>query len=167
MLAVVKGNLAAPAPALAYTLETTRARGRDNESGAVRVVWQGEVGHTAAVLLARGGAAPDPAARDALLEAQDFLRVLLADGPRPAQAVLAAARGVGIAEKTLRRAKIALGVAAQHETFGAGGTWWWALPPHVATPGEHGHAPAHGVPTHPGPAPNPHPLLSRLPSPHS
>jgi len=118
VLAVAKGNLAGVVPALAYRLESAGA------PGAVRVVWEGPVEHTAATLLGPSAGGADPVARDALGEAASFLRALLADGPRPAREVLAAAREAGLAGITVRRAKVALGVVAQKES---GGGWRWEL----------------------------------------
>ena len=119
VLAVTKGNLAGSAPALAYTLESSGA------SAAMRVVWHGPVEHTAATLLAARSAGAARVRGAALAEAMAFLRGLLADGPRPAQEVLAAARRAGHAENTLRRGKLMLRVMGHKDGHGG---WWWALP---------------------------------------
>jgi putative DNA primase/helicase len=92
----------------------------------VRVVWQGPARHTAATLLAVAPEASDAAERDARAEAVAFLEAALANGPRPAARLLEAARRAGLAEKTVRRAKVALGVEARKD--GARGGWWWGLP---------------------------------------
>jgi len=57
-----------------------------------------------------------------------FLRQLLADVPVEAEAVKAAAREAGISEKTLQRAKDALGVISDRTGFGPDGRWTWVLP---------------------------------------
>lgn len=63
-------------------------------------------------------------------EAEDFLRAELATGPRPAKDVRAAARELGIAERTLERAKARLGVTSQRVGgTGGRGSWDWALLP--------------------------------------
>jgi hypothetical protein len=135
VLAVVKGNLAAPAPALAYTLETVAVEAKDVDATAVRVAWQGTVRHTAATLLGAASEGSEAAGRDARGEAMAFLVTALADGPQPVAPLMEAARKAGLAEKTVRRAKVALGVVARKE---GGGGWWWLLPPKVATPPQGG-----------------------------
>jgi len=50
---------------------------------------------------------------DALSEAKQFLTDILEDGPREVQSVKGEARKVGVSERTLRRAKAALGVVAK------------------------------------------------------
>lgn len=79
-------------------------------------------------------------ARDALAEAErpdedrspredatDFLKAILASGPIPVETIFAAARKEGIAEKTLKRAKAALGVKSVRIGFGPGSKCQWAL----------------------------------------
>jgi hypothetical protein len=61
-------------------------------------------------------AAPD-ADRAALTDAVEFLRAALADGERPATEVLNEATALGIAERTLRRARKALGVQVRRQGF--------------------------------------------------
>ena len=60
-------------------------------------------------------------------EAAEFLKTLLAAGPLPAQEVLNAARGAGIARATLKRAKAKIGVVSRRDGFGPDGSWEWAL----------------------------------------
>ena len=79
-------------------------------------------------------AAAQPAAgadEDALAETTEFLRALLANGPRSALAVQAAAQEQGVSERALRRAKKALGVVVSRVGFGRDGVWHWALPPRL------------------------------------
>jgi hypothetical protein len=91
ILALTKGNLARPAPALAFRLEDVPG------ATIARVVWDGETPWTATELLhAQGEAADDGAARRSVVdEARDWLRAALAAGPRPASELRqeAAARG--------------------------------------------------------------------------
>ncbi|MBI4491368.1 MAG: AAA family ATPase [Chloroflexi bacterium] len=116
ILASTKSNLSEPPPALAYHLEAVA-------SGAVRVVWEGAVQHTASSLLAQSA---DGEERGALAEARDFLREVLADGPRPARDVQREARDASITEITLRRARSGL-VKIERAGFGAAMKTTWSL----------------------------------------
>jgi hypothetical protein len=70
----------------------------------------------------------DDAAKDAGAEARGaaelFLKLCLADGPEPADNILAEARRAEIAERTLRRAKASLGVKSVRTSEGV---WEWTL----------------------------------------
>jgi putative DNA primase/helicase len=57
-----------------------------------------------------------------------FLSDLLADGPMPAKDIFREANGAGYSMATIRRAQKALGVVAERDGFGKGGTWKWKLP---------------------------------------
>jgi RecA-family ATPase len=118
ILAIAKGNLAAPVPSLAYRLQAA-------ENGSVRVVWEGETAHTAASLLAAANETPED--RDAGSDAAGFLREALREGERPAEDVLREARKAGVAEATLKRAKKRVGVLVRKEGFGSAGRWLWSL----------------------------------------
>ena len=121
VLASIKSNLAAPAPSLVFGLSST-------SEGAVRVDWKGESILDAAALLS---APTDHEERSALSEAQDFLREILVDGPVLAKDAQEEARGAGIAERTLKRARSSLGVAAERQGEPGqqgGGRWYWRLP---------------------------------------
>ena len=61
-----------------------------------------------------------------LEEATTFLRQQLAAGPQPAKKLFQAAYAAGIAERTLHRAKDALGVTTEHT--GWQGQWVWRPP---------------------------------------
>jgi hypothetical protein len=113
---VTKSNLAAESPALAYTIDTS--------NGAPQVRWHGATEHTAAQLVAEHAAGDDGGA---LGEAKEFLTAELAHGPKPAKVVQKAARAAGIFERTLERAKAALGVHAQ-KMGGSSSPWCWSLP---------------------------------------
>jgi hypothetical protein len=68
--------------------------------------------------------------RSALSEAQEFLREVLAAGPKPAADVRDEAESAGIAKRTLDRARQSLGVAAEREGEPGkrgGGKWFWRL----------------------------------------
>ena len=117
VLAVTKANLAAMPPALGFRLVPV-------ESGTVEVDWLGTNDHTAASLLSMPA---DEGERSALDEARGWLRDLLTKAERQAKDVMIEAKRAGIAEKTLQRAKTALGVRAQKSGFGGG--WVWIRPP--------------------------------------
>jgi hypothetical protein len=151
VLAVTKANLAAPTPALGLRLVKAE--------GALTIDWLGATQHSAEDLLA---VPTDREERSALDEARDFLRDRLAGGPQPAEEVKRAGKAAGIFERTLERARHALGVTSRRQGFGPGATYVWWLPeaPHArhATPcpptlglGEHEeHGGEHGVQAWPG-----------------
>jgi AAA domain len=122
ILAVTKSNLAAMPEALAYRLVT------EEQYGVARVIWDGATGHKAADLL-RLPARDDQDDAPARHEAEEVLRELLAEGPVPAKRVKALARDAGIAERTLDRARHAIGAVTKREGFGPGSRWLWELPP--------------------------------------
>jgi hypothetical protein len=64
--------------------------------------------------------------RSARAEAVEFLRSMLADGPRPSKEIESEARNAGISESTLRRAKMFLGIRAVKDggQFGGGKQKW-------------------------------------------
>jgi hypothetical protein len=121
ILVPTKSNLSAPAPALAYALEIA-------PSGTVRIAWEGPTAHTAAGLLAGALPAQD---RSELDEAKRLLREILAEGAYAAKEVRKEAKEAGVSDRTLDRAKVALGVVAQRvgERCARGGGYWaWQLP---------------------------------------
>ena len=64
--------------------------------------------------------------------ARSLLMRALADGPRPAAAVEREAALLGIAKRTLRRARLACNIKAVRVGASSGpgaGTWHWSLPP--------------------------------------
>jgi hypothetical protein len=77
--------------------------------------------------------------RTARDDAADFLRAMLADGPRLAKEVQAEARAAGITKRTLERAKKLLGVISSKAGLAAG--WQWSLPsdPECGQGGQHAH----------------------------
>jgi AAA domain len=121
ILAVTKSNLAAMPEALAYRLAP------DEQYGVARVVWEGATTHTAADLL-RVRPREDDGEAPAREEAETVLREILADGPVPARRVKQLARDAGVAERTLDRARLALGATTRREGFGPGAQYLWALP---------------------------------------
>jgi hypothetical protein len=112
----IKHNLAPESPAVAYEID---------EAGCFS--WTGEVDITADRILS-----PDPtsAERGSRDEAIEFLKEALADGPCLAVEVLNQARRLGIADRTLQRARQDLGVKAvpfyEQGKRGSAG-WKWQL----------------------------------------
>ena len=67
--------------------------------------------------------------RSALDEAATFLKDFLGMGAQRATDVKAAARKAGIAsDRTLARARQAVGVETRRDGFGPGTVYWWSLP---------------------------------------
>ncbi len=118
VLAMTKSNLAALMPALGFRIV--------EHSGAIALDWLGKTTHTAASLLA---APQDEEERSQLGEAKEFLAQELSDGRVPADEIGKLARKAAISERTLKRAKAALGVKSKKEGFE--GIWYWSLPEKV------------------------------------
>ncbi len=132
-----KSNLAQETTGLAYTIESVELAG----IGPVgRVVWEPEpVTITANEALA---AAPANPKKQTVCEAASkWLLETLANGPMQANDVAAAAVANGLAWRTIRRAKEALGVKAKRDGF-KDAKWYWALPDGPTSPA----APVHRVP---------------------
>jgi AAA domain len=135
ILAMTKSNLAKMPDALAYRLVD------DERYSCARVVWDGASRHTAADLV-RPPVDEDQA--PALAEAVRVLKEILSDGPLAAGNIKKMAAQAGVKERTLDRAREALGVTARRKGFGQGAHYEWSLPAMGATPvvdgahGEHG-----------------------------
>ena len=107
-LAHVKHNLAAKQSTLAYKVTGDG------------LVWCGEVDLDAEEVAGND----DTEGRSAGDEARAFLRELLADGPVAARTVQDEATDAGIATRTLKRAKKALGITSERSD----GAWSWVMP---------------------------------------
>lgn len=121
LMAKIKQNVTEPVDAIAYQLVGVDV---DIERGirSARVDWGGVVAGSADALM--GGARQRPS--DKLNQAVKFLSDELLEGPRAAKEVNARAAELGIAEKTLARARQALGVESRQEKLG----WiWWISEP--------------------------------------
>jgi AAA domain len=132
VLAVSKSNLGPKASSLAYRIV------EDERYKVARVVWDGASKHTAADLV-RPRVDEDEA--PALAEAMRVLKEILADGPLAAGNVKRMAATAGVAERTLQRARHALGVTARRQGFGPGGHYVWSMPadpPQAMAQGTHG-----------------------------
>lgn len=115
----VKNNLTRDAETLVYRI--------DDDT----LSWVDETcAYTADDLESAGDTADKP---DALGEAVDWLAMVLSDGPKPAKQLVGEAKEVGIADRTLKRAKSLLKVYAVKDT-GERGKWCWALNPKGANP---------------------------------
>jgi hypothetical protein len=136
ILAVGKGNLARPAPSLAFRLEEVPG------TAVARLVWEGESPWTATELLRaqREGAGDGPARRSVLDEARAWLREALAAVPRPASELREEATARGIGRSSLYAARNAEDITIAKERT-AQGRWIWTLNSHngeieyVALPG--------------------------------
>jgi AAA domain len=121
VLASTKNNLAIPPASLVFGL-------KEAERGCVRVNWLGISDVSAKDLLATP---QDQEHADARSEAIEFLKEVLIDGPVAASQVKEEAEDAGISERTLARAKKAVGVISyrEGETGERGkGQWLWKLP---------------------------------------
>jgi len=121
VLAQVKSNLSKERKAHRLRLVTPSG----HEVAAVE--WLGECDLSADELC---GPPESAEGRSALHDATAFLCETLADGPKPRAEVLAAAKREGHAERTLRRARAALGIQSRADP--------WALPAEHAPKGAEG-----------------------------
>jgi putative DNA primase/helicase len=120
VLAVVKSNLSAFPPPLAYTVAGVTISGPRGEIPTSRIEWGDELPELdPRSLLAHSSLAERGALRDAI----DFLGKSLEAGPLPASEVIADAKKLGISEPTLRRARRACGVKTRKD--GLKGHWIW------------------------------------------
>jgi len=120
VLATTKCNLAAEAESLSFHLE--------QHNDASRVVWDGVSAHGAGMLLAESDG--DPSALD---EAKEVVADILAAGPVASPDLRRRALGEGVSERTMRRARSALGCVKRKA--GMTGGWTWELP-NRAEPGQ-------------------------------
>lgn len=81
---------------------------------------------------------PNPPITPQKADADQFLREMLANGPMRQVDVTRAATVQGIAARTLRRARVRLGVVATKHGFGTGSFWVWRLRPSSEREGSHG-----------------------------
>ena len=131
VLAVVKANLAQPAPSLRYRALAVKVEGLigggDNRDASddeyVTVEWLGASPLDADSLLDER---PSGEKKSALDDAKDFLRQVLADGPVLVKEINEQAKDAGVSMSTVRRAKKSM--KALHWKLGMTGGWVWALP---------------------------------------
>jgi hypothetical protein len=123
VLAHVKCNIGPLAPSLAFELRPILlpADGDEPELETVTLAETGESPRSGSELLAAAGMDGDE--RSALGEAVAFLREALADGARSAAELKREAKELGIAGRTLDRARSRLGIESRREGFGGGYFW--------------------------------------------
>ena len=139
VLAVVKANLAQPAPSLRYRALAVKVEGLigggDNRDAGddeyVTVEWLGTSSLDADSLVDER---PSSEEQSALDDAKDFLRQVLADGPVLVKEIQKQAKDAGVSMSTVRRAKRGMSVLSQKR--GMDGGWEWALPSPTITTGE-------------------------------
>ena len=119
-----KNNLGPKAESIGYTIQSDS----DSPSGA-RFFWTGQSDLTAERILEtvtrNEEAISESNGRD---DAEEFLRVVLGDGPMLATDVEKEAKEARISTATLRRAKDRLGVRSRQRGFGKDQKWYWVLP---------------------------------------
>jgi hypothetical protein len=108
----IKNNLGPFGKALGYAIEA---------DGSFQ--WTGESELTPAAFVAAESSDEEKGARQ---EAEDFLRDILSEGPRPQKQIGEEAMQAGIADRTLRRAKKRLKLVARKR--GMAGGWEWGFP---------------------------------------
>ncbi len=110
-LVQVKSNLGQFGPSIGYAIEA---------DGKFR--WTGESQLTASTILAPELNGGETGVR---ADAKEFLLSVLAQGPRPANDIMAEAEQEGISERTLKRAKKDLNIRSKKGPMSSG--WEWAL----------------------------------------
>ncbi len=119
----LKCNLSTDSTGLAYRISL-------GDNGAPVIQWEPEpvtVSADEALAVMR----EDEGERGERQEAADWLTDFLANGPKSAKEIQAAAREYGLAWRTVRRAQTALGIRPAKTRFDGG--WEWALPSKMAT----------------------------------
>lgn len=119
------GNLAPPAPTLAYVIE-------DRGDGP-QIEWGDEPLAITAEMALSAEQEASQAVRDRhdapeRREAEKWLREVLDAGPVASKEVEAAAKAAGLSMRTLKRAKESIGVESFKEGFGRDAVWHWRLP---------------------------------------
>ena len=137
LLLPIKNNIAPDTGGLAYRIEPLGV------DGCPAVAWEPDPVNVSADD-ALAGDRDEGGGRTERDDAADWLRDLLAPGPRPARDVERDARDAGYSIATVRRAKAAIGVVSRKPAFG--GPWEWTLPAEDAQPPkmltEDAHTPA-------------------------
>ncbi len=128
-----KNNLGPDITGLSFRIEAATVPSPGGPIETSRVAWDLEpvlISADEAIQAADCG----PKRTSAIDKAKLWLQVVLADGPMDATEVLQKAKAEGITEKTVRRAKKAIGVEAVKLAMDGG--WSWSLPPKVAKSAE-------------------------------
>jgi hypothetical protein len=128
-----KNNEAGKQPTLAYRTEVIPVGFDSVEEKIIeasRVVWEGEVDISADEALAA-----TRATKANQTTAQDFLRIILTNGPVLQSRILESGGERGLSADQLNRAKRALHIKSV-KAGGSGDPWFWALPEDVPTGSE-------------------------------
>lgn len=129
LFARAKSNIGLDSGGFYYDLQSMDVAGNPGLQASA-VLWGDPVDGEARELLAQAEQSGVDADGGVLGECKDFLKVTLAAGPLPAKQIFAEARNAGLSEKTVRRAKDALGIKPAKTRFDGG--WEWSLPTQVA-----------------------------------
>lgn len=103
--------------------ELAKSIGYETNAGAFR--WTGETSITANDLGASGGMSEED--RDAASEASQCLADMLRGGPKLSSEVLSEMKELGVSERSVRRAKLKLGVKTRKRAGQRYGLWEWYL----------------------------------------
>lgn len=120
VLAMTKTNIGPLGRSLGFRLATNAANGQTT------LEWTGPLDLGADDLC--GGGPPTRAGQRTRGRAAEWLREFLANGPRRSTEVYEAARLAGFADRTLNRAKEAVGVRSEAIKQGEQLEWWWHDP---------------------------------------
>jgi hypothetical protein len=124
VMAHPKSNPGPKGPSLGFRLA-------HNDHGRPVLRWTGRVDLSADELCATA----EPVGKRPRERAAEWLRAELANGPRKASELIAAAAKVGIAERTLDRVKKDLGIKSERVQNGDKGEWVWSDPTVRGSPG--------------------------------
>ena len=136
ILVRAKSNIGPDGGGYSYVLEQLELRDHPGVS-ASSVKWGTPVDGTAQVLLSNAETGGGNSENSALREAMNFLSLELSGGPVSSKLLEHRARDAGIAIKTLKRARSALGVEAKRD--GATGGWACHLPHDFENLSQEGH----------------------------
>lgn len=125
VLVRAKSNIGPDGGGFSYALEQVDLKDHPGLSAST-VQWGKPLDGTAQLLLSNAETGGGSSEHSALREAMNFLRLELAGGPVSSKQLESRARDAGIAVKTLKRARSALGVEAKRD--GATGGWACHLP---------------------------------------
>ena len=138
LLLHAKNNLAPPPQGLAYRIKERIVGAPECSVTAPYIIWDTEhVTLTANEALAADAGSGEN--RTITAEAEEFLRVLLTDGPVAAKQVKADGDAAGLSWATLRRAKDRLGIKPHKAKGEAYGGWQWSLPSRCSPQNQDAH----------------------------
>ncbi len=135
VLVRAKSNIGPDGGGFSYTLEQVDLKDHPGLSAST-VQWGQPLDGAAQMLLSNAETGGGSSEHSALQEAMSFRRLELVGGPVSSKLLESRARDAGIATKTLKRARNALGVEAKRD--GATGGWACRLPPEFEDLGQEG-----------------------------